>query len=401
VSNSKNRNKKKSKCKAIVIAVFLLISIVVVGFYIQKQNKTESSSNNTTYSQISKNSEQRNSAQCAQELPVEFLAGQVLMLGVNMKNIDQDTQLFKKYHIGGAVLMDSPSNQNLSIIKQFKKSGGSFTVPILISTDEEGGEVQRFSNLGKLPTPEYVASNMSTIEAQKLIEQHGKKLKAAGIDMILGPLADVSPNTGTGPLSNRVFSADPNIVAKYDKAYIQGWQDAGLYPTLKHFPGLGSATGNSDFQPSVTPPFENLVNKDLVPYKKLNKSGTAVMIGNQVVPNFTNIPASLSPTVNKYLRNDLGYKDNLIITDSLDAKAVTENYSEASAVVYALISGNDMAVDTAHKGENLSGPFIGSLTKAVVNAVENKYIKKQELAQSVSRKLSVQGLSACQIKINN
>src|SRR6185295_5796265 len=129
----------------------------------------------------------------------------------------------------------------------------------------------------------------------------------------------------------------------------QGWQDAGLYPTLKHFPGLGSATGNSDFQPSVTPPFENLVNKDLVPYKKLNKSGTAVMIGNQVVPNFTNIPASLSPTVNKYLRNDLGYKDNLIITDSLDAKAVTENYSEASAVVYALISGNDMAVDTAHK----------------------------------------------------
>jgi len=271
----------------------------------------------------------------------------------------------------------------------------------MIATDEEGGSVQRFKVLGTLPSPQDVADTMTPAQAQQMITGHGKKLKAIGIDMVLGPLADVAPADGTSPLGDRVFSSDPSVVKNFMLAYIKGWQAAGLLPTIKHFPGLGSATGNTDFTPATTPPLSELKTRDFIPYQgAISDTSTAVMIGNQTVPGWFTEPASLSPIPHQYLRKTLGYNDNLIVTDSLSATAIIATTTRAQAVVKAITAGNDMAliVESPDASFAQNKALIASLQSALQQAVKDNIITKKQLETSVLRKLNAQHINACSIK---
>jgi beta-N-acetylhexosaminidase len=337
--------------------------------------------------------------QCAEELPVSVLVGQVLMVGLPANQMTDQASMFRQYHVGGVVLMSSPTNSSDGSIKSFKSA--SLPLPLIISTDEEGGLVQRFKSLGTLPSPQVVANTMSTRQVQQLIGRHATKLKSVGIDMVLGPLADVAPTNAAGALGSRVFSSDPYTVWQYDLAYIKGWQSAGLLPTIKHFPGMGSASANTDYQTATTPPLSLLKQRDFVPYRKLAGEGAAVMVGNQNVPGWFSGPASLSPVVDKYLRNTLGYSASLIVTDSLAAAAITSQYTLPNAVVDAIAAGNDMALivgpDTSAITTQSNQNLINRSELALKQAVTIGRISKQHLAMSVVRKLAVQKISACSV----
>jgi beta-N-acetylhexosaminidase len=334
--------------------------------------------------------------QCADKLSLGFLAGQVLMIGVEADAMSDQAGIFKRYHVGGATLMTAPNNLYDSSIKSFKKDGGSKGDPVLISTDEEGGEVQRFSALGSLPAPEQVASTISTKRVQHLVKDIGYKMKAIGVDMVLGPLADVSPDTGEGSLGNRVFSSNPFTVSAYDQAYVRGWEAAGLLPTLKHFPGMGSASGDTDYEAATTPPLSSLKKRDFIPYKKLANSGAAVMVGNQNVPGWFKGPASLSSVVNKYLRKTLGYKNNLIVTDALNAAAVTQIATEPHAVVDAIAAGDSMALVVEPSNDSYQdAELIESLENGLKAAVYKGALTKRKLAQAAVYKLVAQHINPC------
>lgn len=339
--------------------------------------------------------------ECAEKLPLDELAGQVLMIGLPASAMADQASLFNKYHVGGAVIMTSPANPNDGSILRFKAQAGNKSEPLLAATDEEGGIVQRFASLGALPPPATVAAQYSPDAAENLIAKHGLKLKAVGIDMVLGPLADVAPNQGDSPLGDRIFSSDPYTVASYDKAYVRGWQSARLISTLKHFPGLGSATGNTDYQPATTPPLSSLEARDFIPYKLLKSSGMAVMVGAQNVPGWFSGPANLSPAVNRYLRQTLGYKDNLIVTDSLAANAVTSTMSAPEAAASAIEAGNDIALivdpDVGQITAEQNTAIIKNAESTIEAAEKNGVLSKLRLAQAVTHKLSVQSLSACSI----
>lgn len=343
----------------------------------------------------------QSSLQCAQALPTDFLAGQVLMVGVPASQLGSQTPLFRQYHVGGAVLMSSPADPYDGSIAQFKTNAGTTRDPLFVATDEEGGVVQRFRTLGTLPAPANVVSNYSSTQAQQLITRHGHKLQSIGVDMVLGPLADVAPTQGTSPLGSRVFASNPHTVTSYAQAYIRGWQAADLLPTLKHFPGMGSASGNTDYQPAVTPPLGSLQQRDFVPYQALSRTGAAVMVGNQTVPGWFDGPASLNAAPYRYLRQTLGYPDNLIVTDSLDAKAVTSTIPVGQAVARALASGADIALlvdpDPTTVTYAYNQRLIISSEAAINQAVQNGTITKHQLATSLARRLAAQHLSACTI----
>jgi beta-N-acetylhexosaminidase len=337
--------------------------------------------------------------QCAEDLPVNVLVGQVLMVGLPADEMSNQASMFRQYHVGGAVLMSSPANPSDGSIKSFKSA--SHSIPLLISTDEEGGNVQRFETLGSLPSPQAVANSLSTDQAQQIISEHAARLKSVGVDMVLGPLADVSPTAGDGPLGSRAFSSDPYTVGRYDLAYIKGWQSAGLLPTLKHFPGMGSASANTDYQTATTPPLTSLKQRDFVPYEELTGKGAVVMVGNQNVPGWFDGPASLSPVVDNYLRNKLGYSVNLIITDSLDATAITSQSTLPDAVVDAIAAGNDMALivggDPYAITTKSNRSYISQSESELERAVKSGRISKQQLAMSVVRKLAAQKIPACSV----
>ena len=278
--------------------------------------------------------------------------------------------------LGGVVLLSAPGDVPAAIARLDAANPRG----VLVSVDEEGGSVQRLRSLGALPSAHAMAATHSTDEARALVAAHGRVIAAAGIDIVLGPVVDVAPTDGAGPLGDRTFFSDPLTVAAYGRAYVQGWRDAGLVPVLKHFPGHGSASADSHRGVARTPPLDVLEAIDLVPYRELAALAPAVMVGHLSVLGLTDdVPASLSrAAITGLLRSQLGYLDALVITDALEMGAVRAVATIPEAAVLALIAGADVAL--------FSDPTLsGSVIDAIEAAVANGRIAERAITSSAER----------------
>ncbi len=167
-----------------------------------------------------------------------------------------------------------------------------------------------------------------------------------GIDVVFAPVVDVLPTDGRDPLGDdRTFGSDPAVVTEYGQAYVDAFVEAGILPTLKHFPGHGSTTGDSHDGVVSAPPLPQLRERDLVPYDTLLESEVAVMVGHMVVPDVTIFgPSSLSSgIITDLLRDEYGF-DGLIFTDSLSMGGVTGQGPPEELAFEALRAGADVAL---------------------------------------------------------
>jgi beta-N-acetylhexosaminidase len=192
---------------------------------------------------------------------------------------------------------------------------------------------------------------MSAADVRNLAADRGRQMRGLGITVDYAPVVDVSSQGDDTVIGDRSFSADPAQVTEYAGAYAMGLRDAGLLPVLKHFPGHGSASGDSHTGGVVTPPLAALQDYDLVPYRTLITQGpVAVMVGHMVVPELTgDQQASLSPAAYALLRDGAGYGappfGGVIFTDDLSSmQAITDYYSVPDAVLMALKAGADVAL---------------------------------------------------------
>jgi beta-N-acetylhexosaminidase len=248
---------------------------------------------------------------------------------------------------------------------------------MLVSTDEEGGTVLRLGALGPLPS-EGAMSLLPTSEVRRLLDAHALLIAAAGVDVVLAPVVDVRPVSGTSPIGNsRLFAGSPQRVGELAQMYVDAWERVGILPILKHFPGHGSATGDTHTSFATTPPLAQLRQRDLLPYAALQASGAGVMVGHLIVPGLTNgTPASLSPAAIHLLRSEFGYENALVMTDSLEMKAV--GLSVAAAAVKAIGAGADVVIFT----ETDQAPTVitalvdavnsGVLTEATIDAAARR-----------------------------
>jgi beta-N-acetylhexosaminidase len=342
-------------------------------------------------------------------MPIDMRLGQLLIVGVKNEDLAQQgtIDLFSSRFIGGAILMTAPPKPAEGVpqdILAFKASVETRTsIPILTSTDEEGGArdaggVQRFRDYGELPLAEEAAASMTPEQLTAAVQAHGTILKEMGIDMVYGPVVDVNPLEGEGPLPGRIVSNDPQVVAEYAGAAVAGWQASGIRSFIKHFPGLGSGTENTDEAPSETPPLDGLREHDLIPYEELKDSGAGVMLGNQIVPGLTDghnddpsddEPTSMSRPAVDLLRNELGYADALVVTDSLNAAAIPDT---AVAVEQAIEAGVDMAMIVgARDGETIEA-VVDEAIAGLKSKIENEDITENEINDSVIRVLQAKGI---------
>jgi beta-N-acetylhexosaminidase len=212
--------------------------------------------------------------------------------------------------------------------------------------------------------------------------------------MNLAPLADVAPASGSSVFGSRIFSSDPAIVARYDKAYVTAGLDVGVLPTLKHFPGLGAATKNTDYGSASSEP-------QLSPYRVLAGTKAAVMVGNQTVPGYSNtVPASLSRNIiTDLLRNQLGYKNNVVITDSLSAAAITSRESITSAAVAAWEAGADIALTVTYGPGLTAEQQVQRILSAGKAAIAAGQLNQHELDLSIGRLWSLpqKHIDACKV----
>lgn len=273
---------------------------------------------------------------------------------------------------------------------------------LLVMTDEEGGGVQRMANLvGSLPWAAWMGSHWTPGEIKAAVTKVGRRMRAAGVGMDLAPVLDVDgrnvPPGPSDPDGWRSFSGSTAVVSADGVAYMKGLMAAGEIPVVKHFPGLGGASGNTDVQAARTLPWSTLVKVALPPYlKAFSAKAPAVMVSNAVVPGLSKFPASLSPAViAKELVSKLGFH-GLVMTDSLSAKAIqAAGFSVAAAAVQALEAGADMVMFNMGASPAATTNQTVRVESAIVAAVKADKLPRHRLVSAARAVLGVRHVSLC------
>ncbi|MEI0540465.1 glycoside hydrolase family 3 N-terminal domain-containing protein [Brachyspira pulli] len=246
--------------------------------------------------------------------------GLLLMVGIKDKVLSEETiKTLKDNHIMGVILFD----YNITDEKQLKKLTSDLRKYVnpnmLISIDQEGGEVNRI-NFDKLKniSPKNIGDSNSSEYAYKIAYQKSKFLLDLGINMILGPLCDI-PNDTNSYLYNRSFSTNVNIVAEMVSNTVKAQRDAGIISVLKHFPGHGDTVVNShnDF-PSINKTTNELLSNEFIPFKSGIDAGAEVVLVAHIKNKYIDDKntASMSKKYADILEKDLGF-NGVVITDDL------------------------------------------------------------------------------------
>ena len=273
------------------------------------------------------------------------------LLNVGVTGTDDAMAIVASEQIGG-IFVGSWTDQSMLTNREVPQVASASKIPLMVTIDEEGGRVSRVEDiLGPDPSARETAETMTVEQTYQMALERGRGLKDLGITVNYAPDVDVSSQPDNSVIGDRSYSDDPATVIAYAGAYAQGMRDAGIFPVIKHFPGHGSASGDSHTGAVTTPPLEDLMNSDLVPFRALVNTGVGVMVGHLEVPGLTEpgVPASISPAAVSLLRDGVGYGaapfTGPIFTDDLSGmQAITDRYDIADAVQAALVAGVDQAL---------------------------------------------------------
>ncbi len=325
---------------------------------------------------------------CVDELDLRSTVALLVWPAAEPRAWDDVVDAVEDHDVGGVILMGPRDWTEAEIAGRLADLEARSRHGLVVSTDEEGGDVQRLRVLGILPSQRSIAQDLGDdpTAIRELVATHGERVRALGIDVVFGPVVDVEPVEGEVPLApSRFFSGGPDEVVAVAEAYLDGWADADLIATLKHFPGHGAASGDTHDVDGVTPSIEALRDRDLVPYERLGDrvatGDVAVMVGHLTVPGLTDgLPATQSAPAIDLLRSLPGYADALLVTDALGMAAV--QLPEPEAAVAALAAGIDVALFTQ---TSQTGPVID----AIVEAVADEVLDEDAVRRSASKVMSL------------
>lgn len=310
--------------------------------------------------------------------------GQLLMIGIHGKTLNDDAKfMLNEYRVGGIILFDrnmESKNQVKSLITDINKAGKSAGLtPLFIGIDQEGGAVARMEDqLIKVPPAEELGKEPIE-QAVSLAKQSGTELKGLGFNINFAPVADLGLTYG------RSFSTNPDEVVRYASAVGKAYDEAGLWYSYKHFPGIGKTDVDLHADTSVVPVSkETLLNEDtkvFVDLIKQSKPNTyAIMVSHAMYPQIdADHPSSLSKAIiTDWLRKDMGY-NGVVITDDMDMGALAKHYTFGDMAVQSILAGSDILL-VCHEYEHMQEAYNG-----LMKAVKDGRISKERLDESVKR----------------
>jgi len=292
-------------------------------------------------------------------------------------------------YVGGFLYQESNHNFTspydvISNVAAFSKQAmNDAKIPLLIGTDQEGGLVNRLYTFhGYLPSAAEMAASGNPQTAYSQGSLAAKWLLQLGINADLAPVVDV--HTVDPPvLVTRMFGRDPNTVATYAGAYLNGLQLDGVAGCLKHYPGLGAITSDPHLGlPTVNRSLAELENIDLAPYKLMIQADQPAMIMSTdvLMPAIDpDLPAELSPkTINGILRSQLGY-NGVVITDGLYMQGISARWTLSQAAVLSIMAGDDLVEGPYSPGQ------VAAVVAALKQAIQQGKLTIDHIDQSVER----------------
>ena len=310
--------------------------------------------------------------------------GQLMMIGIHGKTLNDDAKfMLNEYRVGGIILFDrnmESKNQVKSLITDINKTSKSAGLtPLFIGIDQEGGAVARMEDqLIKVPPAEELGKEPIE-QAVSLAKQSGTELKDLGFNINFAPVADLGLTYG------RSFSTNPDDVVRYASAVGKAYDEAGLWYSYKHFPGIGKTDIDLHADTSVVPVSkETLLNEDtkvFVDLIKQSKPNTyAIMVSHAMYPQIDpDHPSSLSKAIiTDWLRKDMGY-NGVVVTDDMDMGALAKHYTFGDMAVQSILAGSDILL-VCHEYEHMQEAYNG-----LMKAVKDGRISKERLDESVKR----------------
>ena len=310
--------------------------------------------------------------------------GQLMMIGIHGKSLNDDAKfMLNEYRVGGIILFDrnmESKDQVKTLITDINKAGKSAGLtPLFLGIDQEGGAVARMDDkLIKVPPAEEVGKE-PVEQAAALAKEVGTELKDLGFNINFAPVADLGLTYG------RSYSTNPDEVVRYASAVGKSYDEAGLWYSYKHFPGIGKTDVDLHADTSIVPVSkETLLSEDTKVFvdliKKSKPNTYTIMVSHAMYPQIDpDHPSSLSKAIiTDWLRKDMGY-NGVVVTDDMDMGALAKHYTFGDMAVQSILAGSDILL-VCHEYEHMQEAYNG-----LMKAVKDGRISKERLDESVKR----------------
>ncbi|MCI1935677.1 MAG: beta-glucosidase [Bifidobacteriaceae bacterium] len=295
--------------------------------------------------------------QILESMSLQERIGQLVMAPLNLQtasSLESIQRFIQKGQVGSVLLLGNWNNGTASLAEITKKLQGFAPRgrQLLIAADQEGGQVQHLRGTGFTRMPSALTQgSMTTAQLQQQAGVWGQQLKSAGVNVNLAPVVGTvqvkrSANAPIGALQ-RDFGHNGTTNAQYAAAFIAGMRQAGVMTSIKHYPGLGAVTGNTDFTAEGT-----IDSTTVIGGEEEGAFATALKADPDIVMMAlatysaidSSVPAAFSSKIiNGRLRGELGF-EGVVTSDSLSAAAVQSIPSPELGVRFVSAGGDLVCV---------------------------------------------------------
>ncbi|WP_098467759.1 glycoside hydrolase family 3 N-terminal domain-containing protein [Serinibacter salmoneus] len=310
-------------------------------------------------------------------MSLEEIVGQVIMTGapVDAGGVAEVTRTaIVDHHVGNLFLhgrSEAGVQATAELVEQYTTLPDGDAPVMLVATDQEGYNVQVLRGPGFSDIPS--AMEQATWPATDLTAAAttwGTELAQAGITLNLAPVMDLVPaenQQANAPIGyySRNYGNTAQSVIDGAGAFARGMQQAGVQPVIKHFPGLGHVTQNTDTARDVVDEVVTADSQDIAVFEAGIEAGARyVMLANATYALIDpDNPATFSPEMVRILREDLAF-DGVIMTDDVSAAAAVTDVAPGDRAVRAIEAGVDLVLASADPS------VVPAMTEALVQRAE-------------------------------
>jgi beta-N-acetylhexosaminidase len=286
-----------------------------------------------------------------QSMSLREKIGQLFFIPVNgtFRNA-RDQQLLEwqrlvtRYHIGGLIFMDGDIYGQAMMTQKMQELS---KLPLWIAQDMEFGADMRVQGTTRFTPAMGIAATGKPGNAFLKGQITAREARALGVHQIYAPVLGVNNNPLNPVIDVRSFSSDPEMIARYGEAFLQGVESEGLLAAAKYIPGRGDTDIDTHLAlPLIHHDDQQLESPEQTPLRiAINNELRRIMSANIAFPNIISSPETpgmLNPVfLNGILADTLGF-DGLVVTDGLEMQGITSWYSPGNAVVRSIKAGTDV-----------------------------------------------------------
>jgi len=287
--------------------------------------------------------------------------GQLFMVGSPATSASPATlSQISRYHVGNVMLTGRSYGGTrtpaavAAALQARTTQAATAGVRLLVATDQEGGHVQVLQGPGISTMPTALTQGTwSTSRLQSAAGTWAGQLRASGVNMNLAPVTDTVPSAAAAlhnpPIGayQREFGYTPTRVASHSIAFSTGMDTHGVVPTVKHFPGLGRVTQNTDTSSGVTDHVTQRGGYYVNAFRAPIRSGHVpfVMMSTAYYAKIdSHHPAAFSPfIIHTMLRGDDGFT-GAVISDDLGKARQVSPWSYGDRALQFLRAGGDVVL---------------------------------------------------------